>query len=112
MSHNVELARDYFASKTPWLWDWQDGGEVPTWKKGATIAFTAEIGVVLSRLESIGLPRFGSVAILLGAARDSWKGETSGRDTLEEFLKQFHGPTESYFFLFSDVLESLDRIHE
>lgn len=110
MGLDHDLAREYFAPSTP-LWNWTDEGEVVAWSGGSTIAFRAEIGAILSRLETTGLPRFGAIVLLIGAYRENWNDASGGREALEKLLSYFPGPNESYL-LFADVLQGLDRVHE
>lgn len=109
MELDHELAHEYFAPATP-LWHWADDGEVVAWSDGSTIAFRSEIGAILSRLEPLGLPRFGAIVLLIASYRDNWSA-AGGRKSLESLLSYFPGPNESYL-LFADVLEGLDRVHE
>jgi hypothetical protein len=64
--------RDYLAAPAHSFWRWEEHGDVIAWADGTTIAFRAELAVVLSRLRSQTLPPLGAIVLLLAACRDSW----------------------------------------
>lgn len=50
-------------------WRWEEGANVVVWSDGTTLAFRAELQLVLERLAPSGLPPFPALVFLLAAAR-------------------------------------------
>ena len=61
------------------FWQWQDEGQVVTDTSGITVIFMEELIPILSWLAPRGLPRFGSLVLLLAACRDNWDMPDDGR---------------------------------
>ncbi|MEQ8785406.1 MAG: hypothetical protein RIC55_03870 [Pirellulaceae bacterium] len=69
-----DLRREAIAYLTPPMggfWTWDEGGAVAVMRGGGTIAFTAELAVVLRRLAPQGVPPLNAVLLLFAALRDS-----------------------------------------
>src|SRR5260221_1576358 len=76
--NDIFAARRYIDPGKDSFWDWRDGGEVITWRSGATIAFRPEIVEVLARLAPHGLPWFDAVVMFFAACRA--QGKVSERE--------------------------------
>lgn len=101
--------REYFASPTPWLWDWQDRGQVVAWATGETIAFRLQIEAVLKRLESQRLPPFGTIVLLLAACRRGWSEESLGDRALKAIVERY--PDDDLTPLILPAFRGLNRVH-
>ncbi len=73
MTDELRSARRYFSPPEDAFWEWREANEVVTWKDGTTIAFRAELHLILQRLAPNGLPPFGALLLLIAATRDSWQ---------------------------------------
>lgn len=78
----------YFSPSNDAAWRWTVDGEAVVWADGTTIAFKKEIEGLIARLAPGGLPRFGSIVLLLAACRDGWE-RSSGRRSVEGFARVF-----------------------
>ncbi|MDB6079604.1 MAG: hypothetical protein JWO82_3351 [Akkermansiaceae bacterium] len=69
-----------YASPPPGcFWKWSAGYEAIEWQDGSTLALWPEVHTVLESFgTSTGLPRFGSLLLLMAACRDDWPA-TAGR---------------------------------
>jgi len=101
---------DYFRPHSPWLWHWEESGEIVTWGSGPVITFHPELAVVLERLRPLRLPRFGAIVLLLAACRESWGEAGAGRQSLVEFLWHFH-EANAAFQAADEVIRGLDNVH-
>lgn len=72
MSNLDATIREYFDASNDSFWEWRDDGKTITWRDGKTIAFSEELAFVLACLAEEGLPRLGSVLLLIAATRDNW----------------------------------------
>ncbi|QDU58345.1 hypothetical protein [Aeoliella mucimassa] len=71
--HERELAiREYYSPTTDSFWSWQDDGETIAWSDGRLIVFGEELSHVLKQLAPQGLPRLGSLLLLMAATRKNW----------------------------------------
>jgi hypothetical protein len=109
MSSERQQPADYFASPARWLWEWRDDGDVISWADGTTITFRAEMLDLLTRLESKGLPRFGSLVLFLAAIRGGWL-ESKGRTDLLNFVNS-DDRVSHWLKLAVEVIDGLDRLH-
>lgn len=73
MSNQITHAKSYLLPLVPSFWQWQDQGDVITWKDGETIAFRAELYPILERLAPLSLPPLSPLLLVLAASRDSWE---------------------------------------
>lgn len=97
MDEQVRTAIRYLSTPTGAFWCWAEEGRVVTWKHGTVITFREELGSILHRLASGGLPVLDAVLLLIAALRDGWQGESqSVRDRHKKLSYLFH---------------DLDRIH-
>lgn len=110
MIDSFEHTSNYFAPPAKSFWHWQDQGAVAVWKDDVTIAFRGEIDAVLSQLTNHGLPRLGSVLLLLAAFRDSWEQPPNRRLMLHKQLEMNGGKRHAE--LLSEVLTGLGQLHE
>ncbi len=101
MNGELTAIRDYLRPPPDSFWKWTEDGEAIVWRDGRTIAFRQEVEAVLSRLQSRGLPPFGSIVMLLAACRNSWP------KTKEQFAV-LQGTTWDWIHNFPD---QLDRIY-
>jgi len=69
------IAKRYLTPPVDGFWRWSEQGDAIVWKDGDTIVFQAELAEILKPLAPTGLPRMGSVLLLLAATRDSWRSE-------------------------------------
>lgn len=70
MSDQLELG--YLTPPDNTFWQWQDDAETIGWRDDKTIAFREELAMVLGHLAPHGLPRLGSLLLLLAATRKNW----------------------------------------
>ena len=100
-------ARQYLAPPPDAFWRWSEEGRVLTWTHGSTLAFREELVSILRRLESVGLPSFAELALVLAACRDNWPA-TAGSVLKSHRLFRQHGLVPPH--LIEDVLHGLDHI--
>jgi hypothetical protein len=62
---------EYFQQHDGYFWQWEDGGEVAAIPGGNTIAYKSFIADVMEKLMEQGLPRFGSVLLVLIATNSN-----------------------------------------
>jgi hypothetical protein len=114
----MSVAASYFSNVTRPYWEWQDDNNVvawtvgrpgdSSWSTGATIVFRGELLKVFQRLQSISLPPFGSVVLLMAACRDAWNDETDKLGLLAGVLKT--GRRVDRLELLNRVFEGLQRV--
>lgn len=80
------LLHNYYGASSDSFWLWQDRGESIAWSDGKTIAFAEELAVVLKQLAPYGLPRFGSLLLLIAATRKNWAVDGSEAGQLARIL--------------------------
>ncbi|MFO0905075.1 MAG: hypothetical protein U0939_18865 [Pirellulales bacterium] len=110
MTQKLDLEADYFAPRTSWLWKWSDDGQVVVWHDGTTIAFREELFAALQRLAPDGLPRFGTLILILGACRESFDSAAVVELVHRQYLLQSTTPLIAG--LTCDMLkQGLNRLH-
>ena len=72
MQNSDSAICNYFRSPDDSFWQWQDNGESITWKDNKTIAFAEELTILLQHMVPYGLPRFGSLLLLIASTRENW----------------------------------------
>lgn len=105
-----DAARRYLAWPWKTFWTWRDDGETLAWADGRTIAFRAEIALVLERLAPGGLPPFSAVALLLAATRASWGAENEEPGAILDRVRNGK-KDDAAAELLGEVLGQLDRLH-
>ena len=83
----ARLIDDYFRPTVHGFWKWLDDGDGAGWRDGKLIAFNGEIAFVIDQLASEGLPRLGSLLLLLAATAKSWAVDSREADLLTEILR-------------------------
>ena len=91
------------------FWQWNDAGEVVTWKDDKTIAFRQELCHVFNRLAPGGLPPMGAILLLLAATRDHWNESASEPQILVRILESAHDAA-SFDDALTQVLEGLHQV--
>ncbi len=112
MSNLNATIRVYFRVSRDSFWEWRDDGKTITWRDGKTIAFSEELAFVLARLTGEGLPRLGSLLLLMAATRDNWGVDGSEARLLSGLLATTgrRASRSDGARLLQRVLEGLDRV--
>jgi hypothetical protein len=99
----------YLTPRADAFWEWRDGGEVITWRDGATIAFRPEIIAVLARLAPRGLPWFDAVVMFFAACRahDKISAADLERFDIRAMPASWNGQTCRWF---PDLICALDAL--
>lgn len=86
MESNEALIRDYYGTTSDSFWQWHEDGEAVEWRDGKLIAFSEELSYILKHMAQHGLPRFGSLLLLMAATRDHWAVDGSEAGILASML--------------------------
>jgi len=110
----------YFQPPQNYFWRWAEKGAVIEWMDGATICYREDLAYLLQQLSRRGLPRLGSVVMVLAACRDEWQRDRGGLSTLAAIkvymeaagvdLFEARGQFESVSETFKDALAFLDVV--
>jgi hypothetical protein len=103
-------AHRYLTPQADAFWEWRDGGEVITWRSGATIAFRPEVVAVLERLAPRGLPWFDAVVLFFAACRAHDNISKIVLENLDYRSTPLTGKEEPCRW-FPDVLRALEAVH-
>ncbi len=101
---------DYFLPASDAWWQWQEQGEVITWRDGSTITFRDELDAILEHLAPQGWPPLGSLVLLLAACRESWRPPEF--DTSFVRLLNQIGASTRYSEEQKKILNGLERVRQ
>lgn len=107
MQYRDHAIRRYFGAENDRFWKWQDDGESVGWINGKTIAFAEELSALVQHLSESGLPRFGSLLLLVAATRDTWSVEGSETGILGGMLAR---QSDSHRFVVSGNNDLLKKV--
>ncbi|TWT33930.1 hypothetical protein KOR34_37660 [Posidoniimonas corsicana] len=114
MAANDQFIREYFQAGRESFWRWEDDGKVIAWGDGKTITFLEEATVTLNHLAPHGLPRFGSLLLLLAATRKNWATDGSEAGLLagvvDAAFQKSDQRNASATTLLSDALAGLHKV--
>ncbi|MEM7392832.1 MAG: hypothetical protein AAF492_10845, partial [Verrucomicrobiota bacterium] len=114
MPADPHLAQRYLATPDPTHWAWDEEGTVVAWTSGYTIAFQAELELMLEDLAQEGLRPFGALLLILTACRPGWRTDDSIREILQQLIRPILADDGKSFFShqwMTQVIDDLDRIH-
>lgn len=75
----------YFRPSYKGFWHWAEEGYLVEWYNGETLCYREELTDLLRGQEGLGLPRLGTVLLVLAACQDSW----AESDRIQQLDQQF-----------------------
>lgn len=76
----------YFQQPKRPFWNWAEGGRLIEWFNGDTLCFTDELTDLLRGQEHTGLPRLGTVLLVMAACQDGWHQSRRIQQLDEKFV--------------------------
>lgn len=84
---HLETEAKYFRPPRKAFWQWAEAGHLIEWSNGDTLCYREELTDLLRGQETVGLPRFGTVLLVLAACQDTWRD----KDRIEQLMERFVG---------------------
>jgi len=84
---HLEAEAKYFRPPRNAFWQWAEAGHLIEWSNGDTLCYREELADLLRGQETTGLPRFGTILLVLAACQDTW----SNNNRIEQLMERFVG---------------------